>query len=180
MRRDGSVFPGRLFAAHGRLRWGRASCLLVCCAAWAQEAEQDDRVRTLRQVDVMSQTPLPGVNQRLDRYPGHVQLADDSDIERAQNGNLPEFMNRQPPRAGKAGRLLGGLCQGQLVSRFALAGLSAHQQGSGQAVRQLRGRQYRSVSRGRAVQPGEDLESARFVAPGTPRSVVVGVRYEWD
>ena len=100
MRRDGSVFPGQLFAAHGRLRWVMASCLLVSCAAWAQEAEQNNRVRTLRQVDVMSQTPLPGGNQRLDRYPGHVQLADDSDIERAQNGNLPEFMNRQPPRAG--------------------------------------------------------------------------------
>ncbi|HQS31060.1 TonB-dependent receptor [Polaromonas sp.] len=43
----------------------------------------------------MTQTPLPGVNQRVDRYPGHVQLADDGDIERAHNGNLPEFMNRQ-------------------------------------------------------------------------------------
>ncbi len=33
---------------------------------------------------------------------------------------------------------------------------------------------------GRAVQAGEDAKAGRFVAPGAPRSVVIGARYEWD
>ena len=32
---------------------------------------------------------------------------------------------------------------------------------------------------GVVVKPGEDMGSARFVAPGMGRSVVVGMRYEW-
>ena len=84
----------RLVAARGLLGLMIGSCL-VSGRAHAQTAEEGDRVRSLRQIDVVTQTPLPGVNQRIDRYPGHVQLADDSDIERAHNGNLPEFMNRQ-------------------------------------------------------------------------------------
>jgi outer membrane receptor protein involved in Fe transport len=34
--------------------------------------------------------------------------------------------------------------------------------------------------RGVAVQPGQDLGNARFVAPGAPRSLALGLRYEWD
>lgn len=96
MRRpDASLPPGRLFAANGRLGLMVISSCMVSGAAWAQPVEEGDRVRTLRQIDVVSQTPLSGATQRLDRYPGNVQLVDDSDIERARNGNLPEFMNRQ-------------------------------------------------------------------------------------
>ena len=84
----------RLVAARGLLGLMIGSCL-VSGRVHAQTAEEGDRVRSLRQIDVVTQTPLPGVSQRIDRYPGHVQLADDSDIERAHNGNLPEFMNRQ-------------------------------------------------------------------------------------
>lgn len=32
---------------------------------------------------------------------------------------------------------------------------------------------------GSVVRPGQEMESARFVAPGAGRSVVVGMRYEW-
>lgn len=33
---------------------------------------------------------------------------------------------------------------------------------------------------GQAVRPGEDVGSARFLAPGAGRSIMVGLRYEWD
>ena len=33
--------------------------------------------------------------------------------------------------------------------------------------------------RGVVVRPGEDLGSARFVAPGLGRHITVGMRYEW-
>ncbi|OZA99269.1 MAG: hypothetical protein B7X59_04180 [Polaromonas sp. 39-63-203] len=95
MRNEASALSGhRLVAAHGLLGIVIGSCL-VSGRTHAQETADGDRVKSLRQVDVVTQTPLPGVNQRVDRYPGHVQLADDGDIERAHNGNLPEFMNRQ-------------------------------------------------------------------------------------
>jgi len=76
----------RLVAARGLLGLMIGSCLFSG-RAHAQTAEEGDRVRSLRQIDVVTQTPLPGVNQHIDRYPGHVQLADDSDIERAQTGS---------------------------------------------------------------------------------------------
>jgi outer membrane receptor protein involved in Fe transport len=62
--------------------------------AFAQ-APQADAVHALQPVEILGQTPLPGLVQSPQRYPGHVQLADDAAIERAKNANLPEFMNRQ-------------------------------------------------------------------------------------
>ena len=95
MRDEASALSGhRLVAARGLLGFVIGSCL-VSGRTHAQDTADGDLVKSLRQVDVVTQTALPGVNQRIDRYPGHVQLADDGDIERAHNGNLPEFMNRQ-------------------------------------------------------------------------------------
>jgi outer membrane receptor protein involved in Fe transport len=74
--------------------------LLACgCApllALAQtQASEGDAVRSLRPVEVLGQTPLPGLVQSIRQYPGNAQLADDGAIERAHSTNLPEFMNRQ-------------------------------------------------------------------------------------
>jgi outer membrane receptor protein involved in Fe transport len=55
----------------------------------------DDLVRSLSQVNVVSQTPLPGLEMPLAQYPGHVQQADDAAIERAGGSNLADFLNRQ-------------------------------------------------------------------------------------
>ena len=59
------------------------------------QAPQADVVHGLQPVEVFGQTPLPGLVQQLDRYPGNVQRADDAALERAKSTNLPEFMNRQ-------------------------------------------------------------------------------------
>ena len=59
------------------------------------QTPQADLVRSLQPVEVLGQTPLPGLEQQRDRYPGHVQLVDDAAIERAKSVNLPEFMSRQ-------------------------------------------------------------------------------------
>jgi outer membrane receptor protein involved in Fe transport len=59
------------------------------------QAPQADVVRSLQPVEILGQTPLPGLEQSVQRYPGHVQVADDGAIERARSVNLPDFMNRQ-------------------------------------------------------------------------------------
>lgn len=70
------------------------ACALAPLAALVQ-AQPGDVVHMLDQVQVLGQTPLPGLVQQRDRYPGNVQLADDGAIERAKTANLPEFMSRQ-------------------------------------------------------------------------------------
>ena len=81
-----------------------AGCVLLACAvlhAGAQPQTQpaptvrSDAIPVLREVLVIGSTPLPGATERLDRYPGNVQLADDADMQRTGGGSLPEFMNRQ-------------------------------------------------------------------------------------
>ena len=59
------------------------------------QAPQADVVHGLQPVEVLGHTPLPGLVQQRDRYPGNVQLADDAVLERAKSANLPEFMGRQ-------------------------------------------------------------------------------------
>ena len=85
---------------------GSAGCVVLACAlvfggksAQAQSqptpSVQMDAIPVLKEVLVIGRTPLPGPTERLDRYPGNVQLADDTDIQRTGSGSLPEFMNRQ-------------------------------------------------------------------------------------
>lgn len=74
-------------------------------AAWAALASatlplaalaQDERAEpTLAPVTVIHQTPLPGFDLPLDRFPGHAQQAGDAVIQRTGAGTLPEFMNRR-------------------------------------------------------------------------------------
>lgn len=61
-------------------------------AAWAQDA---NAVRTLPQVDVIQQAPLPGFGIPRVRYPGNVQQADEAARREAGAATLPEFMNRR-------------------------------------------------------------------------------------
>lgn len=70
---------------------------LAPLAAFAQAPPDGvtDVVRSLPRVEILGQTPLPGLVQSLQRYPGNAQLADDGAIERSRSANLPEFMNRQ-------------------------------------------------------------------------------------
>ena len=76
------------------LQWGALAFTLAPLAVLAQ-APEADLVRSLQPVEVLGQTPLPGLVQQRDRYPGNVQLADDGAIERARSANLPDFMNRR-------------------------------------------------------------------------------------
>ncbi len=71
-----------------------ASLLLACgaCRAQAQVAEP---MRTLPPVEVVGQTPLPGIARQREQFPGNVQRADDADLGRARNFNLVDFMNRR-------------------------------------------------------------------------------------
>lgn len=70
------------------------ACIVLPCALLAQPSDEADRVHSLGPVEILGTTPLPGLTQRVDRYPGHVQRADDADIERARSSNLPDFMNQ--------------------------------------------------------------------------------------
>ena len=78
---------------HGALALPLA--LSLAPLAGLAQAPQADVVRSLQPVEILGQTPLPGLVQQRDRYPGNVQLADDSAIERAKSANLPDFMNRR-------------------------------------------------------------------------------------
>jgi outer membrane receptor protein involved in Fe transport len=75
----------------------RRAALLATLAPWVAlaQAPPADVVRSLQPVEILGQTPLPGLEQSIQRYPGHVQFADDGAIERARSVNLPDFMNRQ-------------------------------------------------------------------------------------
>lgn len=78
-------------------RWiALGATALAALGVRAQPAPpDDDRVRTLPQVDVIHRTPLPGFDVPASLYPGHAQQATDGAIERAGAGTLPEFMNRR-------------------------------------------------------------------------------------
>jgi outer membrane receptor protein involved in Fe transport len=75
-----------------RRNWLVLASLLPLSAAGQVD---DDPVRSLSQVNVVSQTPLPGLDMPLAQYPGHAQQADDAAIERAGGSNLADFLNRQ-------------------------------------------------------------------------------------
>jgi outer membrane receptor protein involved in Fe transport len=51
--------------------------------------------QTTPEVVVISHTPLPGAQQSAERYPGHVQVVGDAQIERSKTTTLPEFMQQQ-------------------------------------------------------------------------------------
>jgi outer membrane receptor protein involved in Fe transport len=76
------------------IRHAALACGLAPLAALAQ-APQGDVVRALETVEVLGQTPLPGLAPTRDRYPGNAQFADDGAIERGKSLNLVEFMGRQ-------------------------------------------------------------------------------------
>lgn len=64
-------------------------------SAAASPVQDDDRVRTLRQVEVIHRTPLAGLEIPLSQYPGNAQQADDGAIERAGASTLSDFMSRR-------------------------------------------------------------------------------------
>lgn len=69
--------------------------------ALAQQVDMD-KVRALPQVNVIQQTPLPGLDVPKDEYPGNVQTATDADIERSGAVNLGDFLNRSIPGVSTA------------------------------------------------------------------------------
>ena len=73
----------------------RAQAPAQTSAAVPDQASDADRVRSLQPVEIIGQTPLPGLAQSVRSYPGHAQVADDGDIERARSVNLADFMNRR-------------------------------------------------------------------------------------
>src|SRR3978361_1180841 len=80
------------------LRWLRRAvlaCAVSPLGGVLAQAPQTDVVHALQPVEVLGQTPLPGLVLQRDLYPGNGQLADDAAMERAKSANLPEFMNRQ-------------------------------------------------------------------------------------
>ena len=79
-------------------------CVVLACAVLSGGAQaqsqpassvRSDAIPVLREVVVIGSTPLPGSAERLDRYPGNVQLADDADMRRTGGTSLPEFMNQR-------------------------------------------------------------------------------------
>ena len=77
------------------LRHALLACAVSPLAGALAQAPAGDVVHSLDRVEVLGQTPLPGIVQQRDRYPGNVQLSDDAAVERAKSLNLPEFMHRQ-------------------------------------------------------------------------------------
>lgn len=61
----------------------------------AARAQDTSAPRTLQQVDVIQQAPLPGFGISRDRYPGNAQQANEAARRDSGAANLPDFMNRQ-------------------------------------------------------------------------------------
>jgi outer membrane receptor protein involved in Fe transport len=79
----------------GIVRHALFACAVSSVGSALAQPIDGDVVHSLERVEVLGQTPLPGIVQQRDRYPGNVQLSDDAAMERAKSVNLPEFMNRQ-------------------------------------------------------------------------------------
>lgn len=65
--------------------------------ALAQQADTGAAVPSLPKVEVIHQTPLPGMDVPVNEYPGNAQLADDQEIGRSGATNLADFLNRRIP-----------------------------------------------------------------------------------
>lgn len=84
--------PPLTTAPTGRLR----SLCIHLLGAWSTTvALAQSDVPTLRRVEVLGQTPLPGVELSREQYPANAQQATDADVRASGADTLPEFMNRR-------------------------------------------------------------------------------------